>query len=447
MPATLTNQLAAHSTTCGAPRRLPAPERYRFRRTASLPKPTTDVPRMRLGGHAASKVFDCSNCMEVAVRAWRDVVNFSKLDVTDHHQHACAVRHVPTHAVKTSGDVRLPDYVKKTLSLRPKFATEPKKWAPELISIARRVASAAPNSDEDMWNQLVYPAPVLLRTALQVFEQTTDAGHIVPRDTKQPGTASKMAKGHFAGRLDTEYDVVLLDCMQLTLRFLRLQGGLQNSQTQESRCSQHFRRVSWVPAASEKEREKRRVSEKTRGSCASSCAKRRAVESQLETPSLPLNGLLPVDVDSQELSLMDCSATELQLPLENGASERCITATVQVDRAVQVSSLFSVSAMDKRKCRRKQRDLNARIERLKDSVDKYKQELQKLKEECYVSAFLQVVEKAKEKDLAASILVEQVQNFAKKKPTWVWGDSAVWWRAREIEGTGHGRLDHRRAPV
>ncbi|KAH7977535.1 hypothetical protein HPB49_002187 [Dermacentor silvarum] len=146
--------------------------------------------------------------------------------------------------------------------------------------------------------------------------------------------------------------------------------------------------------------------------------KRRAVENQLESPSLPLNDLPSVDVASQELSLMDCSATELPLPLENGASERCITTTVQVDRAVQVSSLFSVSAMEKRKWRRKERDLNAPIERLKNTVDKYKQELQKLKEECYVSAFLQVVEKAKEKDLAASILVEQVQNFAKKKPTW-----------------------------
>ncbi|KAH7945326.1 hypothetical protein HPB49_009502 [Dermacentor silvarum] len=107
--------------------------------------------------------------------------------------------------------------------------------------------------------------------------------------------------------------------------------------------------------------------------------KLRAVESQLESPSLPLNDLPSVDVASQELSLMDCSATELTLPLENGASERCITPTVQVDRAVQVSSLFSVSAMDKRKWRRKERDLNARIERLKNAVDKYKQELQKLK--------------------------------------------------------------------
>ncbi|KAH6939989.1 hypothetical protein HPB50_023869 [Hyalomma asiaticum] len=82
--------------------------------------------------------------------------------------------------------------------------------------------------------------------------------------------------------------------------------------------------------------------------------KRRAVESQLETLSLPGNDLPSVDVASQELSLMDCTASELPLPLENGASERCITATVQVDRAVQVSSLSSVSAMDKRKWRRRE---------------------------------------------------------------------------------------------
>ncbi|KAH7934160.1 hypothetical protein HPB49_022110 [Dermacentor silvarum] len=111
--------------------------------------------------------------------------------------------------------------------------------------------------------------------------------------------------------------------------------------------------------------------------------KRRAVESQLESPSLPLNDLPSVDVASRELSLMYCSATELPLPLESGASERCITTIVQVDRAVQVSSLFSVSAMGKRKWTRKERDSNARIERLKNTVDKYKQELQKLKEECY----------------------------------------------------------------
>ncbi|XP_075730654.1 THAP domain-containing protein 2-like [Rhipicephalus microplus] len=99
---------------------------------------------------------------------------------------------------------------------------------------------------------------------------------------------------------------------------------------------------------------------------------RRAVESQLETPSLPRNGLPSVDVDSQDLSQMIRTASELPLPLENSASKRCISATMQVDRAVQVSSLSSVSAMVKRKWRRKERDLNAGIERLKITIDKYK---------------------------------------------------------------------------
>ncbi|KAH7976485.1 hypothetical protein HPB52_014486 [Rhipicephalus sanguineus] len=107
--------------------------------------------------------------------------------------------------------------------------------------------------------------------------------------------------------------------------------------------------------------------------------KRRAVESQLSLLSMTCRP------STSPLKSLDCSATELPLRLENGARERCITKTVQ---------------------------------RLKNTVDKYNEELRKLKEECYVSAFLQVVEEAKEKDLAASILVEQVQNFAKKKPTW-----------------------------
>ncbi|KAH8009166.1 hypothetical protein HPB51_011064 [Rhipicephalus microplus] len=88
-------------------------------------------------------------------------------------------------------------------------------------------------------------------------------------------------------------------------------------------------------------------------------SKRRAVESHLETPSLPRNDLPSVDVDSQDLSPMDYTASKLPLPLENGESERCITATMQVDIAVQVSSLSSVFAMNKRKWRRKKRHLNA----------------------------------------------------------------------------------------
>lgn len=50
-------------------------------------------------------------------------------------------------------------------------------------------------------------------------------------------------------------------------------------------------------------------------------------------------------------------------------------------------------------------------------MDKYK-ELQKLKEDCNVSAFLEVSKKADENDLGASVLLEQVKNYCKVKPTW-----------------------------
>ncbi|KAH7981570.1 hypothetical protein HPB49_025554 [Dermacentor silvarum] len=257
---------------------------------------------------------------------------------------------------------------------------------------------------------------VLLRSTLQVFEQTTDAGHIVPRDTKRSGTASEMAQGHF--RDDWTPNTTSCYSTVCSRHF--------GSSDFKEGCKIRKLKKDAVPSIFEeypaylqppKNRERSDASVRKREAAApvnTPPPKRRAVESQLESPSLPLNDLPSVDVASQELSLVDCSATELPLPLENGASERCITTTVSSLR--QVSSLFSVSAMDKRKWRRKERDLNAPIERLKNTVDKYKQKLQKLKEECYVSAFLQVVEKAKE--LAASILVEQVQNFAKKKPTW-----------------------------
>lgn len=40
------------------------------------------------------------------------------------------------------------------------------------------------------------------------------------------------------------------------------------------------------------------------------------------------------------------------------------------------------------------------------------------KEECYIPAFLHIREKANEKDVQASILLEQIDNFQKIKPTW-----------------------------
>ncbi|XP_040071857.1 uncharacterized protein LOC120844250 [Ixodes scapularis] len=99
-------------------------------------------------------------------------------------------------------------------------------------------------------------------------------------------------------------------------------------------------------------------------------------------------------------------------------SQCCLHESRRPDQAVQVSVPTFVPAVERMKWRRKERDLKALIRRLRQTVDKYKQELEKLKEDCYVSAFLNIREKANEKDLQASILLEQIQNFQKKKPTW-----------------------------
>ncbi|KAH6920340.1 hypothetical protein HPB50_028672 [Hyalomma asiaticum] len=58
-------------------------------------------------------------------------------------------RRTTTEAVKTSGDLPLPDFVERTLALGPKYATEPKKSAPELVSTAKRVAKGVPVGERD----------------------------------------------------------------------------------------------------------------------------------------------------------------------------------------------------------------------------------------------------------------------------------------------------------
>ncbi|KAH7972155.1 hypothetical protein HPB52_007843 [Rhipicephalus sanguineus] len=50
-------------------------------------------------------------------------------------------------AVRTAGNITLPDYVQRVLSLGPKFAVEPRKTAPELLSMARCIGRAAPDSE------------------------------------------------------------------------------------------------------------------------------------------------------------------------------------------------------------------------------------------------------------------------------------------------------------
>ncbi|KAL1439171.1 hypothetical protein MTO96_047387 [Rhipicephalus appendiculatus] len=74
--------------------------------------------------------------------------------------------------------------------------------------------------------------------------------------------------------------------------------------------------------------------------------------------------------------------------------------------------------VERKRWRRKERALRVENENLRRTVDSYKEELRKLKEECYVSAFLEVVDDAEEGTAKAVLLLDQVKNYKRKKPRW-----------------------------
>ncbi|KAH9372309.1 hypothetical protein HPB48_000220 [Haemaphysalis longicornis] len=65
-----------------------------------------------------------------------------------------------------------------------------------------------------------------------------------------------------------------------------------------------------------------------------------------------------------------------------------------------------------------ERALRRKNERLTRTVDAYKQELQKLRDESCAGAFLEVASDAERGDAKALLLLDQVKNYKKKKPQW-----------------------------
>lgn len=70
--------------------------------------------------------------------------------------------------------------------------------------------------------------------------------------------------------------------------------------------------------------------------------------------------------------------------------------------------------VERRKWRAKEQALRLQISRLKETVDKYKEELRKLKEDCNVSTFLDVVAGAEQKNVRAVFLLDQITNYNSK---------------------------------
>ncbi|KAH9384431.1 hypothetical protein HPB48_026438 [Haemaphysalis longicornis] len=72
----------------------------------------------------------------------------------------------------------------------------------------------------------------------------------------------------------------------------------------------------------------------------------------------------------------------------------------------------------RKRWREKERALKIKNERLRRTVDSYKEELLKLKEAAHVSAFLEVTSDAEKGNAKALLIVDQVKNYQKKKPQW-----------------------------
>ncbi|KAH6948564.1 hypothetical protein HPB50_025151 [Hyalomma asiaticum] len=96
----------------------------------------------------------------------------------------------------------------------------------------------------------------------------------------------------------------------------------------------------------------------------------------------------------------------------------CAHKTV-ADQATQVDvGLSSLLAVERAKWKRKERDLKNQVERFRQTADQYKEELKKLKDDCHFADLEYICEQAKEKDLPAVFLLNQITNFRRKKPTW-----------------------------
>ncbi|CAN7942744.1 unnamed protein product [Ixodes hexagonus] len=90
--------------------------------------------------------------------------------------------------------------------------------------------------------------------------------------------------------------------------------------------------------------------------------------------------------------------------------------TKNEDTQVDVRRVASV--MERQKLRRRERDFKPQVERLKQTIDKYKEELKRLKEDCHPSAFGKVIESANKEHLGASFLGDQVVKSSRIKPAW-----------------------------
>lgn len=105
---------------------------------------------------------------------------------------------------------------------------------------------------------------------------------------------------------------------------------------------------------------------------------------------------------------------------EHQVTQPEVNVTAVTEKATQVDDRASNSLliMERSKWKRKERDLKQQIERLRKTVDGYKEELQKLRDDCHVADLEYIRERCDEKNQTAMFLLEQTTNFKRKRPSW-----------------------------
>ncbi|KAH9372161.1 hypothetical protein HPB48_009706 [Haemaphysalis longicornis] len=98
------------------------------------------------------------------------------------------------------------------------------------------------------------------------------------------------------------------------------------------------------------------------------------------------------------------------------------TGVVYAKRSLKTQTPFklypSTYFVHCKRWRERERALKTKNERLRRTVDSYKEELLKLKEAAHVSAFLEATSDAEKGNAKALLIVDLVKNYQKKKPQW-----------------------------
>ncbi|KAH7986075.1 hypothetical protein HPB49_026130 [Dermacentor silvarum] len=109
-------------------------------------------------------------------------------------------------------------------------------------------------------------------------------------------------------------------------------------------------------------------------------------------------------------------ATSEEFARSRGGQRRrkvCAKRSWQTQTTVNTSS--STLFIQRKRWRERERSLKAKNDRLRKTIDAYKQELEKLKEECHVRTCHEVASDAEKGILKAQILLDQVKNYTAER--------------------------------